>query len=164
MTAEDVFIDLLDPRPCAADPIDFFGDTPKPVANPVLKLFVDLFATAETAALFYSNDNKVLIDILVRQLSDLCAGDAVSERMCQCVCRCSALIGIVSNCVMQLRRTYLELCRRIVRNTDYADHQHRKPDLMKVFTRIFCEEGECSRADQQLVRDIANEFPAIFKA
>lgn len=64
----------------------------------------------------------------------------------------------------QLRRTYLELCRRIVRNTDYADHQHRKPDLMKVFTRIFCEEGDESRADQKLVRDIANEFPAIFKA
>lgn len=62
----------------AEDPLKFFEDAPKAVPNAVLKLFVDLFATAETAALFYSNDNKVLIDILVRQLSDLSAGDAVS--------------------------------------------------------------------------------------
>lgn len=59
------------------DPLNFFEDTPKAVPNAVLKLFIDLFSTAETAALFYSNDNKVLIDILVRQLSDLSAGDAV---------------------------------------------------------------------------------------
>lgn len=40
-------------------------------------MFVDLFSTKETAALFYTNDNKVLIDILVRQLSDLSPGDQV---------------------------------------------------------------------------------------
>lgn len=65
---------------------------------------------------------------------------------------------------IQLRRWYLELCRRIVRNTNYEEHSHRKSDLMKIFTRIFCEESECSHKDQQLVRDIANEFPQIFKA
>lgn len=42
-------------------------------------MFVDLFTTSETASLFYSNDNKVLIDILVRQLSDLSPGDPVSK-------------------------------------------------------------------------------------
>lgn len=63
-----------------------------------------------------------------------------------------------------MRRWYLELCRRILRNTDYAEHTHRKQDLMKIFTRIFCEETECSAKDQQLVREIANEFPQIFKA
>lgn len=41
-------------------------------------MFVDLFIAPETANLFYTNDNKVLIDILVRQLSDLSAGDPVS--------------------------------------------------------------------------------------
>ncbi|CAD7090219.1 unnamed protein product [Hermetia illucens] len=107
--------------------------------NSVLKMFIDLFSLPETAGLFYSNDNKVLIDILVRQLSDLSAGDP-------------------------LRRSYLELCRRILRNTNYKEHTHRKQDLMKIFTRIFCEETECSASDQQLVRDIANEFPQIFKA
>ncbi|XP_011189184.1 NCK-interacting protein with SH3 domain [Zeugodacus cucurbitae] len=107
--------------------------------NSVLKMFIDIFSNPDTAGMFYTNDNKVLIDILVRQLSDLCAGNP-------------------------LRRCYLELCRRILRNTNYAEHQHRKQDFMKIFTRIFCEETECSASDQQLVREIANEFPQLFKA
>ncbi|XP_055682090.1 NCK-interacting protein with SH3 domain [Lutzomyia longipalpis] len=120
------------------DPVKMLKHTTLAV-NSVLKMIVDLFGSPETAALFYSNDNKVLIDILVRQLSDL-------------------------NPENPLRRWYLELCRRILRNTDYADHTHRKQDLMKIFTRIFCEEMESSLKDQQLVREIANEFPQIFKA
>lgn len=64
----------------------------------------------------------------------------------------------------QIRKWYLELCRKILRNTNYPEHQHRKQDLMKIFTRIFCEETECSASDQQIVREIANEFPQIFKA
>ncbi|XP_061389219.1 NCK-interacting protein with SH3 domain [Musca vetustissima] len=107
--------------------------------NSVLKMFIDIFSVAETAAMFYTNDTKVLIDIIVRQLTDLCAGNP-------------------------MRRCYLELCRRILRNTDYQEHQHRKQDFMKIFTRIFCEETECSASDQKLVREIANEFPQIFKA
>lgn len=107
--------------------------------NAVLKLVMDLFDTRDSASLFYTSDCKVLIDILVRQLSDLSAGDGN-------------------------RRKYLELCRRILRNTDYAEHTHRKQDLMKIFTRIFCEETEESVSDQKLVREIANEFPQIFKA
>lgn len=126
-------------------------------------MFVDLFATRETAGLFYTNDNKVLIDILVRQLSDLSAGDPVSVNS-HFFSFYRYFYSLVVHTHTQLRRTYLELCRRIVRNTDYAEHSHRKPDLMKVFTRIFCEEGECSLRDQQLVREIANEFPQIFKA
>ncbi|XP_059615007.1 NCK-interacting protein with SH3 domain [Phlebotomus argentipes] len=120
------------------DPVRMLKHT-TPFVNSVLKMIVDLFGAPETASLFYSNDNKVLIDILVRQLSDLSPEDP-------------------------LRRWYLELCRRILRNTDYPDHTHRKQDLMKIFTRIFCEEAESSLKDQQLVREIANEFPQIFKA
>jgi hypothetical protein len=58
----------------------------------------------------------------------------------------------------------LELCRRILRNTDYAEHQHRALDLMKIFTRIFCEDVPEAVGDQQIVREISNEFPHIFKA
>lgn len=58
----------------------------------------------------------------------------------------------------------MELCRKILRNSNYAEHAHRKDDLIKIFTRIFCEETDVSSDDQQLVRDIANEFPQIFKA
>ncbi|XP_055585691.1 NCK-interacting protein with SH3 domain [Uranotaenia lowii] len=120
------------------DPVHTLKHTPAHT-NPVLKMLVDLFSRPETASIFYTNDQSVLIDILVRQLSDLSAGEPI-------------------------RKWYLELCRKIVRNTSYADHQHRKQDLMKIFTRIFCEETECSAGDQQIVREIANEFPQIFKA
>ncbi|CAO1398742.1 unnamed protein product [Diamesa tonsa] len=120
------------------DPVFVLKHTEPPI-NSVLKMLVDLFSIPETTTLFYTNDIKVLIDILVRQLSDLSAGD-------------------------KLRKWYLELCRRILRNTDYAEHQHRALDMMKIFTRIFCEEAECSAGDQQIVREISNEFPHIFKA
>ncbi|XP_055629892.1 NCK-interacting protein with SH3 domain [Toxorhynchites rutilus septentrionalis] len=120
------------------DPVHTLKHTPAHI-NPVLKMLVDLFSRTETASIFYTNDQNVLIDILVRQLSDLSAGEPI-------------------------RKWYLELCRKIVRNTRYSEHQHRKQDLMKIFTRIFCEETECSAGDQQIVREIANEFPQIFKA
>lgn len=120
------------------DPVHTLKHTPAHI-NPVLKMLVDLFSRPETASIFYTNDQNVLIDILVRQLSDLSAGEPI-------------------------RKWYLELCRKIVRNTSYAEHQHRKQDLIKIFTRIFCEETECSAGDQQIVREIANEFPQIFKA
>lgn len=58
------------------DPVFVLKHT-KPKINSVLKILVDLFSIQETSNLFYMNDIKVLIDILVRQLSDLSAGDPV---------------------------------------------------------------------------------------
>lgn len=46
--------------------------------NTVLRMFIDIFSHTDTAGMFYTNDIKVLIDIVVRQLSDLDAGSAVS--------------------------------------------------------------------------------------
>lgn len=43
----------------------------------MLKLFLDLFDKESTANLFYTNDIKVLIDIIVRNISDLSPGDKV---------------------------------------------------------------------------------------
>jgi Protein of unknown function (DUF2013) len=43
----------------------------------VRKLVSDLFSNRKTAALFYTNDVKVLIDIVTRELSDQSAGDQV---------------------------------------------------------------------------------------
>lgn len=57
----------------------------KPPVNSVLKMLVDLFSIPETTELFYTNDVKVLIDILVRQLSDLSSGDDVSLSTSNCV-------------------------------------------------------------------------------
>jgi hypothetical protein len=59
------------------DPVFVLKHT-KPPVNSVLKMLVDLFSVPETTTLFYTNDVKVLIDILVRQLSDLSPGDVVS--------------------------------------------------------------------------------------
>lgn len=44
----------------------------------MFKIFYDLFSSDKTAALVYTNDIKVLIDIIVRQLTDLSPGDTVS--------------------------------------------------------------------------------------
>uniref|UniRef100_A0A1B6DI14 SH3 domain-containing protein n=2 Tax=Clastoptera arizonana TaxID=38151 RepID=A0A1B6DI14_9HEMI len=104
----------------------------------VFKIFHDLFSTDKTASLFYTNDIKVLIDIIIRQLSDISPGD---ER----------------------RTEYLELCRMVLRNTNYTEHKHRVSDLQKCFTRVFCEDSDGSKQDQILVRDISNEFPQFFK-
>ncbi|PSN28959.1 NCK-interacting protein, partial [Blattella germanica] len=120
------------------DPVRIFEHQPAP-PHSVLKLFVDLFSNPQTATLFYTNDTKVLIDIIVRMLADLSPGD-------------------------KRRAQYLELCRLVMRNTTYSDHHHRQDDILKCFTRIFCEESEQSKFDQQLVREISNEFPQYFKS
>lgn len=122
----------------ADDPVRIFDHEPAP-PHSVLKLFVDLFSDTAAASLFYTNDVKVLIDIIVRQLADLSAGDP-------------------------RRHQYLQLCRVVMRNSGYGEHHHRKDDLLKSFTRIFCEETEVSLKDQQLVREISNEFPQYFKS
>ncbi|KAH0552355.1 NCK-interacting protein with SH3 domain [Cotesia glomerata] len=118
------------------DPVRIFDHQPAPMHS-VLKLFIDIFSIEVTATLFYTNDIKVLIDIVLRQLFDIPPGDK--------------------------RRLYLELCRRVLRTTGYDDHRHRSEDLLKCFTRIFCEEGPESQGDQKLIREISNEFPSLFK-
>ncbi|XP_022905366.2 NCK-interacting protein with SH3 domain [Onthophagus taurus] len=119
------------------DPVNIFDHEPQP-PHSVLKLLIDLFDSKRTGGLFYTNDIRVLIDIIVRNILDLSPGD-------------------------KRRQQYLELCKRVMRNTNYGEHQHRRDDILKCFTRIFCEETEQSKIDQKLVREIMNEFPHYFK-
>ncbi|KAJ8950413.1 hypothetical protein NQ318_003689 [Aromia moschata] len=119
------------------DPVRIFDHEPAP-PHSLLKLFNDLFSRRTTATLFYTNDIKVLIDIIVRNISDLSPGD-------------------------KRRQQYLELCRRVMRNTNYDEHKHKVDEILKCFTRIFCEESDLSKYDQKLVKDISNEFPHLFK-
>lgn len=119
------------------DPVRIFDHEPAP-PHSLLKLFNDLFSRRSTSDLFYTNDIKVLIDIIVRNISDLSTGD-------------------------MRRRLYLELCRRVMRNTNYEEHKHKVDEILKCFTRIFCEESELSKFDQKLVKEISNEFPHLFK-
>lgn len=65
----------------AEDPVRIFDHEPGP-PHSLLKLFIDVFGKEATANLFYTNDTKVLIDIVVRQLSDLSASDKVSIVFC----------------------------------------------------------------------------------
>ncbi|KAG5886313.1 hypothetical protein JTB14_003466 [Gonioctena quinquepunctata] len=118
------------------DPVRIFDHEPAP-PHSLLKLFNDLFSRRATADLFYTNDIKVLIDIIVRNISDLSPGD-------------------------KRRRQYLELCRRVMRHTNYDEHRHKVDEILKCFTRIFCEESELSKFDQKIVKEISNEFPHLF--
>ena len=38
------------------------------------KFLLDLFSSSSTAGMFYTTDMRVLIDIVTRQLTDLCPG------------------------------------------------------------------------------------------
>lgn len=55
-----------------------FKHTP-PAPHSVLKFLQDVFASRETADIFYCSDMMVMIDIAVRQISDLSPGDKVGH-------------------------------------------------------------------------------------
>ena len=73
-----------------------FEFEPQP-PNSVLKLFHDLYADLTTADLLYTNDAKVLMDIIVGRLSNLSPGDEV--RVCVCVCESVLVCVLDSVCV-----------------------------------------------------------------
>lgn len=58
------------------DPVCVFKHAP-PAPHSVLKFLHDVFASRETANIFYRTDMMVMIDIAVRQISDLSPGDKV---------------------------------------------------------------------------------------
>lgn len=126
------------------DPVCMFNHTP-PAPHSVLKFLQDVFASKETANIFYHSDMMVMIDIAVRQISDLSPGD-------------------------KLRMEYLSLMHSIMRSTDYLTHQHRLSDLQGVLQRILQEEedpGEeegsatAKQMDKLIVQQIYKEFPQI---
>lgn len=126
------------------DPVCMFKHTP-PAPHSVLKFLQDVFASKETANIFYSTDMMVMIDIAVRQISDLSPGD-------------------------KLRMEYLSLMHSIIRSTDYLEHQHRLSDLQGALQRILREEedpGEeegnatAKQMDKLIVQQIYKEFPQI---
>lgn len=67
---------LIGNRPSPDDPVCMFNHTP-PAPHAVLKFLQDVFASRETADIFYRTDMMVMIDIAVRQISDLSPGDKV---------------------------------------------------------------------------------------
>lgn len=129
------------------DPVSVFKHQPQP-AHSVLKFLQDVFSSADTASIFYRTDMMVMIDIAVRQISDLSPGD-------------------------KLRMEYLSLMHAIIRSTDYLQHRHRLPDLQGALQRILGEgeaggqgegEGEASQMDQLIIQQIYKDFPEMHAA
>uniref|UniRef100_UPI003AAA8AC3 NCK-interacting protein with SH3 domain isoform X1 n=1 Tax=Centroberyx gerrardi TaxID=166262 RepID=UPI003AAA8AC3 len=126
------------------DPVCVFKHTP-PAPHSVLKFLQDVFASQESADIFYRTDMMVMIDIAVRQISDLSPGD-------------------------KLRMEYLSLMHSIMRSTDYLEHQHRLSDLQAALQRILREEDDAGeeegsatakQMDKLVVKEIYREFPQI---
>ncbi|KAM9324406.1 NCK-interacting protein with SH3 domain [Gastrophryne carolinensis] len=119
------------------DPIYIFKHQPQP-PHSVLKILQDVFASPDTANIFYHTDMMVMIDIIVRQIADLSPGD-------------------------KLRMEYLSLMHATMRSTDYLQHLHRWQDLHGILQRILDEEDEGSHCqmDKMIIGEIYKEFPKI---
>ena len=85
--------------------------------NSVQKVILDMFRHKHARNLFYTNDLYVLIDIIIRQLTDLCPDD-------------------------KRRFKYLQMCQLVLNNgvPDYNEHLHRFKDIQERFMRILEED------------------------
>lgn len=77
------------------DPVRIFDHVPAP-PHSLLKLFNDLFSRRTTASLFYTNDIKVLIDIIVRNISDLSPGETVNIHSCAFQRNCNLFLVFIA--------------------------------------------------------------------
>jgi Protein of unknown function (DUF2013) len=75
-----------------------------------------------------------LIDIIVRQLSDLSSEDVK-------------------------RKWYANMCRLVLLRSNYSEHLHRYKDLERCFMRILEEEEESP--EKEIVAKICREIPAF---
>ena len=101
--------------------------------NPAVKFVSDLFSseiTQHSTSIFYLNDFNVLIDIVIRKLTNLSQTD-------------------------QARVDYLTLIQLIIKNSNYKSSFYRKNDLIEIFNSILKEPNET--IDQDIVRIILFE-------
>ncbi|XP_070789724.1 NCK-interacting protein with SH3 domain [Pituophis catenifer annectens] len=119
------------------DPVCIFKHQPQP-PHSVLKFLQDIFACKDTASIFYHTDMMVMIDIIVRQISDLSPGE-------------------------KLRMEYLSLMHAIMRTTPYLQHKHRLTDLQGTLQRIMveAEDSQQCQMDKMIIQEIYKEFPEI---
>lgn len=98
------------------DPVQMFDHEPRP-PNSVMKLLHDMYSTKGTANILYTNDAKVLIDIILRHLIDLPPGD-------------------------RQRSFHLKLMQLYLQHSDYVEHKHRYAELSECLHRIHTEEED----------------------
>jgi len=82
----------------------------------VRKIMLDLFGSPDTAELFFTNDVKVLIEVLHRNVIDRGEGDP--ERV-----------------------YYLRLLDLVICNTEYQDHTHYKDDILQLLIQVKDEDN-----------------------
>ena len=97
------------------------------------KTVMDIFKHRTCHKLFYTNDLYVLIDIIVRQLSDMSYEDPK-------------------------RTMYVDMCQLVLRHSDYDEHLHRFKDLEHCFLRILEEEES---RDKNKIQDVCKEISAF---
>uniref|UniRef100_A0A4W5QZM3 NCK interacting protein with SH3 domain n=1 Tax=Hucho hucho TaxID=62062 RepID=A0A4W5QZM3_9TELE len=125
------------------DPVCVFKHAP-PAPHSVLKFLQDVFASRDSANIFYRTDMMVMIDIAVRCISDLSPGE-------------------------KLRMEYLALMHSVMRSTDYLEHRHRLSDLQGALQRILREDDSgvdkggatAKQMDKLIVQEMYKEFPQI---
>jgi sulfur transfer complex TusBCD TusB component (DsrH family) len=106
--------------------------------NSILKFLSDLFSLAKvknSTNIFYSNDFNVLVDIIIRKLTNLTAED-------------------------QIRVDYLSLIQLLIKNSNYMAGTYRKFDLLECFNQILNEKDQHT-IDQDIVRVILTENPEL---
>ena len=104
----------------------------KRLPNSVQKVILDMFRHKHARNLFYTNDLYVLIDIIIRNLADLCPDD-------------------------KKRFRYLQMCQLVLNNgvPDYNEHLHRFKDLQERFMRIIEEDdSEDKRIVNQMCKSV----------
>ena len=67
---------ILFPQPPPDDPVALLDPL---CPDSLTKFALDVFSSPETSGMFYTTDLMVLIDIVLRQISDLCPGDQVGR-------------------------------------------------------------------------------------
>lgn len=108
--------------------------------NAVHKLLTEILEEEETAKLFYLNDIRVIIDIVITHLNNLNAGDQVKQS--------KSSANVLNNSGdIQERLACLIICDRVLRNTAFLEEPHKSEELLKCLDGIL--ENENSSAEEK---------------
>lgn len=110
------------------DPTALF-QYPRSSPNAVLKFVTDIFSSQDTSEFFYTSDMRILIEIVLRQLTDLSPG-------------------------AEMRTEYISLLHQILLNSNYCEHKHQASKLLTCLKRINKEEEKEGEQDRLIAKEI----------
>ncbi|XP_022800633.1 NCK-interacting protein with SH3 domain-like isoform X2 [Stylophora pistillata] len=118
------------------DPTALF-QYPRSSPDAVLKFVTDIFSSQDTSEFFYTSDMKILIEIVLRQLTDLSPGTG-------------------------MRTEYISLLHQILLNSNYSEHKHQASELLTCLTRIRKEEEKEGEQDRLIAQEILKHASKYF--